>query len=132
MNLPSVLLADDDPTVLEAVSRMLHSEFDIVATVRDGVSLVAEARRLNPEVMIVDLFMSGLSGIEAIRELKKQHFKGKAIFLTLYEDSCFVEEARALGAMGYVLKASADRDLLPAIHEALLGHFFQSPSLRHH
>ncbi|HVN81806.1 MAG TPA: response regulator transcription factor [Terriglobia bacterium] len=132
MNLPSVILADDDPTVLEAVSRMLLPDFEIVATVRDGASLVAETRRLNPDVMIVDLFMPGLSGFEAIRELKKQHFEGRAIFLTLYDDSSFVEEARALGAMGYVLKSSADRDLLPAIREALQGHFFQSPSLRNH
>ena len=130
MNSPSVLLADDNPTVLEAVSRMLIPEFEIVATVRDGVSLIAEARRLNPDVMIVDLFMPRLSGLEAIRELMKQEIKGRAIFLTVYEDPSFVDEVRALGAMGYVLKSSADRDLVPAIHEALQGHFFRSPSLQ--
>ena len=130
VNSPRVLLGDDNATVLEVVSRMLFPEFEIVGAVRDGVSLVAEARRLNPDVMIVDISMPGLGGIEAIRELKKQPFDPKVIFLSVYEDPSFVEEARALGAMGYVLKSSADRDLIPAIHEALQGHFYQSQSLQ--
>jgi DNA-binding NarL/FixJ family response regulator len=130
LNLPSLLLADDNSTVLEAVSRMLTPEFNVVGTVNDGVALVAEAQRLSPDVMIVDVFMPGLSGIEAARELKKQRISGRIIFLTVYEDSSFVEEVRALGAMGYVLKACADRDLVPAIREALQGHFFLSPCLQ--
>ena len=131
MNPPSILLADDDPSVLEALSRMLSPEFKIVGKVTDGVSLVAEARRLSPDVMIVDIAMPHLSGIEAARELKKCPVRGVVVFLTVFQDSSFVEEARALGAMGYVLKSSADRDLIPAIHEALQGRFFQSPWLRH-
>jgi len=122
-------LADDNPTVLEAVSRILSPGFEIVGTVKDGMSLITEARRLGPDVMIVDMCMPGLSGIEAVRELKKQHITGSIIFLTVYEDPSFVQEIRALGAMGYVLKSSADRDLIPAIREALQGHFYQSPSL---
>lgn len=129
MNSPSVLLADDNPSVLEAVSRILAPEFEIVGTVKDGMSLITEAQRLSPDVMIVDIFMPSLSGIEAARELKKQHVTGRIIFLTVYEDRSFVQEMRALGAMGYVLKSSADRDLIPAIREALQGHFYQSPSL---
>ena len=129
MSSPSVLLADDNPTVLEAVSRILSPGFEIVGTVKDGMSLITEARRLGPDVMIVDMFMPGLSGIEAARELKKQHITGSIIFLTVYGDPFFVQEIRALGAMGYVLKSSADRDLIPAIREALQGHFYQSPSL---
>jgi DNA-binding NarL/FixJ family response regulator len=131
VNPPSVLLADDNPSVLEAVSRMLSPEFEIVGMVTDGVSLVTEARRLSPDVMIIDIVMPGLSGIEAARELKKRSVTGSIVFLTLFHDPSFVEEARSLGVMGYVLKSSADRDLIPAIHEALQGRFFQSPSLRH-
>jgi DNA-binding NarL/FixJ family response regulator len=131
LNPPSILLADDNPSVLEALSRMLSPEFEIVGAVTDGVSLVAEARRLSPDVMVVDIGMPGLSGIEAARELKKGFVSGSIVFLTVFQDPSFVEEARVLGVMGYVLKSSADRDLIPAIHEALQGRFFQSPSLRH-
>jgi DNA-binding NarL/FixJ family response regulator len=130
LKLPRVLLADDNPTVLEAVSRMLTPEFEIVGSVRDGTSLIEEAHRLNPDVMIVDLFMPGLSGIEAARELKKRRISGCIIFLTVHHDLPFVEAAQVVGAMGYVLKSSADRDLVPAIREALQGHFFHSPSLQ--
>jgi DNA-binding NarL/FixJ family response regulator len=131
LNPPSILLADDNQSVLEAVSQMLSPEFEIVGAVRDGVSLVAEARRLSPDVMIVDIVMPGLSGIEAARELKKGSVTGRIIFLTVFQDPSFIEEAQALGAMGYVVKSSADRDLIPAIHEALQGRFFQSPCLCH-
>ena len=130
MNLPRVLLADDSPDVLESVSRMLTPEFEIVGRVSDGLSLISEARRLNPDVMVVDLFMPGLSGIEAARELKKRHHPGAIIFLTVYDDASFVEAAEAIGAKGYVLKSSADRDLVSAIREALQGRFFHSPSLK--
>ena len=121
-------MADDSPTALEAISRMLTPEFEIVGTVSDSASLIEQAQRLSPDVMIVDLFMPG-SGIEAARELKKRRVSGRIIFLTVYEDASFVEAAQSLGAMGYVLKSSADRDLIRAIHEALQGHFFHSPSL---
>ena len=130
LNSPRVLLADDSPDVLEAVSRMLTPEFEIVGTVSDGLSLISEARRLNPDVMIVDLFMPGFSGLAAARELKKRHNPGSIIFLTVYDDASFVEAAQAAGAMGYVLKSSADRDLAPAIREALQGRFYHSPALK--
>ena len=108
---------------------MLTPEFEIVGTVSDSTSLIEQAQRLSPDVMIVDLFMPGFSGIEAARELKRRQVSGRIIFLTVYEDASFVETAQTLGAMGYVLKSSADRDLIRAIHEALQGHFFHSPSL---
>jgi DNA-binding NarL/FixJ family response regulator len=109
---------------------MLTPDFEIVGAVSDGKCLVAEAQKLLPDVMIVDIFMPGLNGMDAVRELKKRQVTGHVIFLTVYEDAAFVEEAQALGAMGYVLKTSADRDLIPAIHEALQGRFFHSPCLR--
>jgi DNA-binding NarL/FixJ family response regulator len=126
LNPPRVLLADDNPTVLDAVSRMLTPVFEIVGRVSNGVSLIAEARKLRPDVMIVDFSMPELGGLEAARELKKRHIPGCVIFLTVHEDASFVEEAQAVGAMGYVLKSSADRDLVPAIREALEGRFFDS------
>src|SRR4030095_16647815 len=106
-------------------------EFTSVRTGAEVQSFIAEARKLNPDVMVVDLFMPGVSGIEAARELKKRHNRGSIIFLTVYDDASFVEAAQAIGAMGYVLKSSADRDLVPAIREALQGRFYHSPSLKY-
>jgi DNA-binding NarL/FixJ family response regulator len=129
MGLLRVLLADDNETVLQSVQRLLEAEFEIVGVVKDGQSLVAAARKLKPDVMIVDVFMPGMNGIEAARQLKKHHVKGSIIFLTVHRDLSLADEARALGAMGYVLKSSADRDLVPAIQEAQAGRFFLSSAL---
>jgi len=125
-----VLLADSSPAVLEAVTRMLEPEFDVIGTVRDGSSLIGEAEKLKPDVMIVDLLMPGLSGFEAVRRLRKRRVQAAVIFLTVHSDLALAEEARAIGAMGYVLKPSADRELLPAIRGAQEGSFFLSAGLR--
>jgi DNA-binding NarL/FixJ family response regulator len=130
MSATRVLLADNSPAVLQAVTRMLEPEFDVIGTVRDGTSLVGEAERLKPDVMIVDLLMRGLKGLEAIRRLKKRHVPAVVIFLTVHSDLAVAEEARAIGAMGYVLKSSADRELLPAIRKAQQGCFFLSAGLK--
>jgi DNA-binding NarL/FixJ family response regulator len=124
-----VLLADDNDTVLQLVQRILEADFEIVGAVKDGKSLVAAARKLRPDIMIVDVFMPGMNGIEAVRQLKKRHVQGSIIFLTVHKDLAFADEARAIGAMGYVLKSSADRDLVPAIEEARAGRFFLSSGL---
>ena len=130
MSATRVLLADSNPAVLDAVTRMLEPEFDVIGTVRDGSSLVGEAEKLKPDLMIIDLLMPGLSGFEAIRRLKKRHVPTAIIFLTVHSDLALAEEARAMGAMGYVLKPSADRELLPAIRDARQGCFFLSAGLR--
>jgi DNA-binding NarL/FixJ family response regulator len=130
MSLSRVLLADDNDMVLQSVQRILEAHFEIVGAVKDGVSLVAAAQKLNPDVMIVDVFMPGIGGVEAARQLKKHHLKGSIIFLTVLQDSAFADEARAMGAMGYVLKSSADRDLVLAVQEALQGRFFLSSALK--
>jgi DNA-binding NarL/FixJ family response regulator len=130
MSAPRVLLADSSPAVLEAVTRMLEPEFDVIGTVRDGSSLVVEAEKLKPDVMIIDVLILGLSGFEAIRRLKKRRVLAAVIFLTVFSDLALAEEARFIGAMGYVLKPAADRELLPAIRDAQQGCFFLSPGLR--
>lgn len=130
MSAKRVLLADSSPAVLEAVTRMLEPEFDVIGTVSDGSSLIGEAEKLKPDVMIVDLLMPGLSGFEAVRRLRKRRVQAAVIFLTVHSDLALAEEARAIGAMGYVLKPSADRELLPAIRGAQEGSFFLSAGLR--
>jgi DNA-binding NarL/FixJ family response regulator len=129
MSLLRVLLADDNETVLKSVQRILEAEFEIVGAVKDGQSLVSAAHKLKPDVMIVDVFMPGMNGIEAARQLKKRRVKGSIIFLTVHRDLALADEARAIGAMGYVLKSSADRDLVLAIQEARAGRFFISSAL---
>ena len=127
---PRILLADDSPAVLDGVRRLLEPEFEVVGSVDDGYSLLSAAKELRPDVLIVDIMMPGLSGLEAVRRLKKRRLGGRAILLTVLQDPALAEEARAAGAMGYVVKTSADRDLVDAIHEVLAGHFYLSPVLK--
>ena len=131
MSLPRVLLADDSAAVLEVMKQLLKPEFEVVGTVQDGVSLVAAAQKLDPDVMIVDVAMPGLSGFEAAKQLRKSHVRGIIVFLSFHEDVSFIAEARSIGTMGYVFKSSANQDLVVAIHEALEGRFFVSPRHDH-
>jgi DNA-binding NarL/FixJ family response regulator len=126
-----ILLADDNPAVLTGICRLLEETFEIVAVVEDGPSLVAATKKLNPDVVITDIMMPGMTGLDAIRRLKKlPQIKAKAILLTVLNDPSLAEEARAAGVMGYVVKVSADRDLVDAIHAVLEGKFYLSPILR--
>jgi len=122
-----VLLADDSPAVLAGIRQLLDPEFEIVGCVSDGMALLTAAKALKPDVMIVDVMMPGLSGLEAVRRLRKvPRFGAIAIVLTVLSDPALVAEARTAGAMGYVVKSSADRDLVNAIHSALAGRFYSS------
>jgi DNA-binding NarL/FixJ family response regulator len=124
-----ILLADDSPAVLAGIRRLLDPEFEIVGSVSDGLALLDAAKALRPEVMIVDIMMPGLSGLEAVRRLgKTPRFNAVAIILTVFDDPSMVAEARAAGAMGYVVKSAADRDLVNAIHASLEGKFYSSPT----
>lgn len=124
-----ILLADDSPAVLAGIKRLLDPEFEIVGSVADGLALLAAAKTLRPDVMIVDVMMPGLSGLEAVRRLKKLPRLGAiAIILTVFDDPSLAAEARAAGAMGYVVKSAADRDLVNAIHAGLAGRFYSSPT----
>ena len=130
MSAARVLLADGNPAVLETVKRMLQPEFEVIGAISDGSLLITEAERLKPDVMIVDVLVPGLSGFEAVRRLRKRHVRCAVIFLTVHQDLALAEEARFIGAMGYVLKPSADRELVPAIRDAQQGSFFLSDALR--
>ena len=124
-----ILLADDSPAVLAGIRRLLDPEFEIVGSVSDGLALLDAAKALRPEVMIVDIMMPGLSGLEAVRRLRKTpRFNAIAIILTVFDDPSMAAEARAAGAMGYVVKSAADRDLVNAIHASLEGKFYSSPT----
>ncbi len=129
LNRPRVLLADDHLMMREKVTRMLESEFDIIGAVTNGQALLKEATELDPDIVILDITMPGLSGIETARRLRETGSHAKIVFLTVHEDPDFIREALATGALGYVVKPRLASDLLVAMREALEGRSFVSPSV---
>lgn len=128
MNLirPRILLADDHQALLEATTALLKPQFDIVATVADGATLVSEAIRLRPDVIVADITMPGLTGIEAAHRLRELALPTKIVFLTIHSEEQFVEACMAEGALGYVVKAHMKAHLIPAIQAALVGESYIS------
>jgi DNA-binding NarL/FixJ family response regulator len=124
-----ILLADDEPAMIRAVTQLLDGKFEIVAAVDNGQSLIEDASRLDPDLLVLDISMPVMNGIEAARHLKKLGSRAKVIFLTVHEDRDFIEAAFSAGALGYVLKPCLATDLLPAIREALQGHTFVSSAI---
>lgn len=118
---PRLLLADDHALVAEGLRSMLAPKFDVVGVVEDGRTLVQVAEELKPDVILVDISMPQLNGIEAARRLKKALPKTKLIFVTMHEDATFVTEALRAGASGYVVKKAAPQELVAAIQEVLRG-----------
>ena len=126
---PRVLLADDHGPIIVRVKSLLQSAFDVVGSVDNGKDLVSEAARLKPDVIVLDISMPGLTGIEAAQELRAAGSTAKLVFLTVHERVEFVRACLAEGALGYVVKSRLAVDLLSAIHEALAGRRFISPSV---
>src|SRR5579864_89592 len=126
-NQPRVLLADDHQPIIDRVRVLLQSSFEIVGAVGNGADLVAEAQKLQPDLIVLDISMPGLTGIEAARQLREAGSSAKVIFLTVHERVEFVNACLAEGALGYVVKSRMAVDLIPAIREALSGHRFISP-----
>jgi DNA-binding NarL/FixJ family response regulator len=120
-----VLVADDLSSVLSAVAALLPESFDLVGTVSDGRTALETTLNLKPDVVILDISMPEMNGIEVARELRKQHCKAK-IVLTVHEDSDILATCLAAGGLGYVLKLLMDSDLIPAMNEALAGRVFIS------
>jgi DNA-binding NarL/FixJ family response regulator len=127
MRRPRLLLADDHTLVLEGFRKLLESEFDLVGAVEDGRALVAAAQKLRPDVILLDISMPLLNGIEAARQLKKLVPDTKLVFLTMHADPAYVTEAFRVGASGYLLKRSAASELVSAIHEVLKGRSYVTP-----
>jgi DNA-binding NarL/FixJ family response regulator len=121
-----VLLADDHEAILARVRALLDEEFDIVGTANNGRDAVAEALRLNPDVVVIDIAMPILDGLQAVSRLQSSNSRAKIVFLTVHEDQDFVAAALACGGTGYVTKSRLTTDLIPAIQEALQGHQFVS------
>ena len=125
-----VLLADDHPAVRERVAALLEPDCEVVGMVANGRDLLTEARRLQPDVVVLDISMPLLDGIEAATQLHASDSKAKVVFLTIHDRAEFVRAGLAAGALGYVIKSRLTSDLLTAIHESLAGHRFISPTLQ--
>ncbi len=129
LNRTRVLLADDHEAMLDRVKRLLEKAFEVVRTVRDGQAALDAVAELRPDVLILDISMPVLTGIQAALRLKQKKSKVRIVFLTVHEDPDFAREALATGALGYVVKPRLATDLLVAIKEALAGRSFVSPSI---
>ena len=130
MTRPRIILADDHRIVLEGLLGLLAKEFDIVGTAENGVALVELAERERPDVIVTDVTMPLLNGIDAVRRLREVGVTAKVVFLTMHPDVVYATRALDAGASGYVLKHSAPDELIGAIRAALSGGQFVSPILR--
>ena len=131
MNRPRVLLADDHSSVIERVSALLQPGFEVVGAVANGKELLFESARLLPDVIVLDISMPELSGIEAVHELRSTGSTAKVVFLTVQTGVEFVRACLDEGALGYVIKSRLATDLIPAIQHALSGQsFISSPTSR--
>lgn len=122
-----ILLADDHRGVRDFVEALLDPTFEVVGSVENGEALLEAASRLQPDVIITDISMPILSGIEAAQKLKKSGSTAKLLFLTVHSDSEFVRACLDAGASGYVVKPRMDSDLMRAVREVLANRIFLSP-----
>ena len=121
-----VLVADDLAPVLSTVTALLRESFDVVDMVCDGRAALEATLKLEPDLVVLDISMPLMSGIEVAEELKRQGNKAKVVFLTVHEDQDILNTCRAAGGLGYVIKVLMDTDLVLAMNEALAGHVFTS------
>src|SRR5271166_4958425 len=124
---PRVLLADDHRLIREAFAQLLEASCDVVGSVADGRALLAVAPELRPDIVVLDIAMPLLNGLDAARQLKRLMPEVKLIFLTVSEDPELAAEAFRAGASGYLLKNSAASELLKAIQEVFEGRSYVTP-----
>jgi DNA-binding NarL/FixJ family response regulator len=127
----TILLGDDNSGILDHVGKMLEkeTEYTVVASVTDGALVVREYRRLRPNVIILDISLGGMSGIDIARELRASGCNAKIIFLTVHEDPDYMNAGMGAGGSAYVVKSRLSQDLLSAISAVLSGKLFVSPNL---
>ena len=130
MRRPTVLIADDHAIVTDGLARILkEAQFDVVGAVRDGQQLLDAATRLRPDVIITDLSMPGLSGLDVLVRLKTAHLESKIIVLTMHHDADLATDAIRGGASGFLLKESAGEELLTAVRRALDDKVYITPTV---
>jgi DNA-binding NarL/FixJ family response regulator len=122
-----VLLADDHAIIAEGLARLIGDVAELVGQVHDGLRLVEEVRRLRPDIVVADITMPGMSGIDAMRQLKAEGSASRFIFLTIHADARLAAEALRAGASGYLLKQAAGNELFDAIHAVMSGRTYLTP-----
>jgi DNA-binding NarL/FixJ family response regulator len=125
---PRLIVADDNEQLLARVVTLLAKEFHIVGTVSNGRALVEAAGRLHPDIIVCDITMPDIDGLEAVRRLRDIGSNAKVVYLTVHDDSDYLREGLSIGAMGYVIKDKLLTDLLHALREVLAGRRFVSDS----
>ena len=131
MNRPRLVVADDHRIVAEGLRQLLEPEFELLGIVENGRQLLEAARRLHPDVIVADISMPELNGVEALEELKRSNPDVRVVFLTMHQNPAYAKRALDAGAFGYVVKNSAVRELVSAVRSAAAGHVFVSPEIVH-
>jgi DNA-binding NarL/FixJ family response regulator len=126
---PRVLLADDHRIVAEGLKSLLSTEFELVGVVEDGRALIEAAKKQHPDVIVADVTMPHLNGLDALRQLKKDNPRVKVVILTMHQEVAYARRALEAGAVGFVLKHSAPAELLTAIRAALAGKTYITPAV---
>lgn len=127
MAVPRILLADDHALILGAIEKLLATDYDVVGQVNDGRSLLDAAEQLKPDVIVLDISMPHLNGLEAGRQIRQRRPEVRLIYMTMNEDSELAAEALRMGASGYLLKRSAVSELTTAIREVMKGRTYITP-----
>jgi DNA-binding NarL/FixJ family response regulator len=128
---PCVLLADDHMLVLDGLSKLLENDFELAGTANNGMDLLAKAEALKPDVILVDISMPGLNGLDAARGITEKSPASKLIFVTMHSNEAYVREAFRVGASGYVLKSSAASELAHAVNTVMNGGTYIASAIRH-
>jgi DNA-binding NarL/FixJ family response regulator len=127
MSKPSILIADDHQILAEGLRGLLEPEFEVVGVVADGRELVAAAKKLRPDVIVADVTMPSLNGIDAAVQLRDFGVNAKVVFLTMHRDVAYARRAMEAGAAGFVVKHSVASELVTAVREALRGKTYVTP-----
>jgi DNA-binding NarL/FixJ family response regulator len=125
---PTVLLADDHPAILDKVSQLLSLDFEIVGVVNDGAAAVAAVAKLHPDIVVMDISMPVMDGIQAMREIRKMGVESKIVVLSALDDPAYITCTFESGGSGYVLKSRMNSDLVFALREVLAGRMLQPGS----
>src|SRR5262245_53319681 len=126
---PRILIADDHRIVAEGLKRLLQAEFELVGEVADGCALIDAAKAILPDVIVADISMPRLNGIDALAMLRKDNPQVKVVFLTMHHEIAYARRALESGATGFVLKHAATGELVAAIRAALEGKTYISPAI---
>jgi DNA-binding NarL/FixJ family response regulator len=125
---PRVLLVDDNQAILDCLVKMLSRDYTIVGAIRDGPRTLDAVAILKPDIVVMDISMPEMSGLEIARLLLKDPPAPPVVFVTVHEDPEFMEAAQQVGAAGYVVKSTMETELKPALELALTGRRFSVPA----